>query len=290
MAKKQALGKGLSALLPDKSHFEDVDANEQVVQLSIGRIEADPEQFRQFFDEEKLSELAESIREYGVMQPLLVAQTDVGDYKIIAGERRYRAAAIVGLTELPCIVRYYNDNQLAEVSLIENIQREDLGSVEEATAYKQLMERFAYTQEALAAKLGKSRSHIANTLRLLQLPPQYQKLVESGQLSAGHARAILSLDNDKDKAKLVDAILKQGFSVRQAESLAKTIGETKKEEPAREKIVHSAHMKDLQKKLTSRLGLPTQLVGGLDKGKIVVAYNNTDDLENLLEKILGKNI
>ena len=221
MAKKQALGKGLSALLPEVPSFEEKGANEQVSNITIARIEADPEQFRKNFDQEKLNELAESIREYGVMQPLLVAETPQGDYQIIAGERRYRAAMQVGLEELPCIVRQYDENQLAEISLLENIQREDLGSMEEAEAYKQLMERFAYTQEMLAKKLGKSRPHIANTVRLLQLPPQYRKLVDNGQLSAGHARVILSLDDAMSQSQIVDAILKQELSVRQAEQLAK---------------------------------------------------------------------
>jgi len=289
MNKKQALGKGLSALLPTRPQFEGMDSHEQISHLSIEQIIADPAQFRHNFDEEKLAELAESIRQYGVMQPLIVTETPEGDYRIVAGERRYRAAQLIDLAELPCIIRTYSENELAEISLIENIQREDLGALEEAMAYRRLLESFGYTQEALATRLGKSRPHIANTLRLLQLSPQYRKLMEDGRLSAGHARAILSLEDPRFQAQLADAILQHNLSVRQAEELAKGLGEEKRSRPkASAPAANNVHIHDLEKRITDSLGLPAKLSGNLEKGRLVISYQNGDDLENLIEKLLGK--
>lgn len=289
MNKKQALGKGLSALLPMRPQFEERGPQEQVVHISIGQIIVDPGQFRRNFDEEKLTELAESIRHYGVMQPLLVAETSEGDYRIVAGERRYRAALLLNLTELPCIIRTYSESELAEISLIENIQREDLSALEEAMAYQRLLGSFGYTQEALAVRLGKSRPHITNTLRLLQLAPQYRKLLEDGRLSAGHARTILSLDDPRLQAQLTDVILRNNLSVRQAENLAKDLSEKRKIKiKAASPAADTVHMHDLEKRITVRLGLPAKLSGNLEKGRLVISYQSGDDLDNLIEALLGK--
>lgn len=285
--KKQALGRGLSALLPDKPHFEDIAPGEAIVQISVEQLHPDKNQPRQTFDQEKLLELAESIRNFGIMQPLLVVSTGKSSYKIVAGERRYRAAQLAELKELPCIVRKYSKSELAEISLIENIQREDLNAIEEAEAYLSLLESFHYTQEQLSERLGKSRSHIANTLRLLQLPPQYRALLSEGKITAGHARAILSLADVKLQAKLVDMILKNSLSVRQAESLAKQLIQHKPQKKAALPRKHTAHINDLEKKFTTRLGLPVQIVGDLKKGKLVIPYHSADDLENLIDYILS---
>ncbi len=287
-SKKPALGKGLSALLPDKPHFEDIGEGDRISQISIDKLSPDLNQPRQVFDQEKLAELAESVRQFGIMQPLIVTVSGKRGYKIVAGERRYRAAQLAELTELPCIVRKYSQNELAEISLIENIQREDLSAIEEAEAYRNLLTSFGYTQEALAKRLGKSRPHIANTLRLLNLAPQYRNLITAGKISAGHARAILSLNDTRLQSRLVDAILSRNLSVRQAENLAKTLSAEKKTTLAQLPRVYSAHLRDLEKRFTTRLGLPVHFSGTLDKGKITVSYQSADDLDNLIDSLLKK--
>ena len=284
-AKKQALGRGLSALMPDKPIFEETSPQQKIVMLPIGKLQADPDQPRQIFDEDKLSELAESIRQFGVMQPLLVTSLGDGSYRIIVGERRFRAAQMEALAELPCIISTYNESEQAEVSLIENIQRENLTAMEEAAAYRRLIDNFGYTQEQLAERLGKSRPYVANTLRLLQLAPQYQKMVEDGRLSAGHARALLSLSDSRLQARLAEEICRRNLSVRQAEALAKSWSEEKRPNQ-RKPLAHPAHLHDLEKRFTSTLGLPARLQGDLQKGRLVISYHSADDLENLIEKLL----
>ena len=284
-AKKQALGRGLSALMPDKPLFEETAPQHKIVMLPVGRLSADPDQPRRNFDQAKLAELAESIRQHGVMQPLIVISSG-DDYRIVVGERRFRAASLVGLTELPCIISTYNETEQAEISLIENIQRENLSAIEEAAAYRRLVDNFGYTQEQLAGRLGKSRPYIANTLRLLQLAPQYQQMITDGRLSAGHARAILSLSDPRLQARLAETICNRGLSVRQAEALAKTMAAEKKPAPPAPPLAHPAHLRDLEQRFTTTLGLPTHLQGDLQKGRLVVAYHSADDLENLIEKLL----
>ena len=284
-AKKQALGRGLSALMPDKPIFEEAGSQQKIVMLPIGKLQADPDQPRQLFDESKLAELAESIRQFGVMQPLLVISLDNGSYRIVVGERRFRAAGMAGLSELPCIIASYSETEQAEISLIENIQRENLTALEEAAAYRRLVDNFGYTQEQLAERLGKSRPYVANTLRLLHLAPQYQKMVEDGRLSAGHARALLSLSEPRLQARLAEEICRRNLSVRQAEALAKTLAAEKRPAP-KQQAAHPAHIRDLEQRFTSTLGLPAQLQGSLEKGRLVIAYHSADDLANLVDKLL----
>lgn len=288
MVKKQALGKGLSALLGDdgSAKFDNfAESGERVVMLPAAEIHPNPDQPRKHFDADKLAELAESIRSHGVMQPLLVVRDSAG-YLIAAGERRFRAAAMAGLSELPCIVRQLDSRELAEISLIENIQREDLGPLEEAEAYRALLDLHGYTQEALAARLGKSRPHIANTLRLLKLPPQDRKLLADGRISAGHARAMLSLADAKKRATLTAAILRDNLSVRQAEILAAKLRDAKP--PAggsqrREDVLHA----DLARACSARLGLKVRVAGSQGKGRVVIDYNCEDDLQAIIDAILG---
>ena len=233
MAKKQALGRGLSALLPDEPAFLDGAAAEQVRQLAIDSVRPNPDQPRKLFDPEKLEELTASIRQHGVMQPLVVVERE-GGYMIAAGERRWRAAQAAGLKEVPALVRQLDPRELAELSLIENLQREDLTGLEEAQAFSDLMNGHGYTQEALAERLGKSRSHVANTLRLLNLAPHEKKLLEQGKFSPGHARAILSLEeNSPERVLLVSAVIKQGLSVRQAEEQAQRLKTEQAERPVK---------------------------------------------------------
>ena len=288
MAKKQALGRGLGALLPEIDVQEELSNQEKVRQIEIANLHPNPDQPRKDFNEERLAELAESIKTFGVMQPLLVmAEPDGETYKIVAGERRFRAAMLAGLAHVPCIVRQLTPSQLAEISLIENIQREDLNAIEEAEAYRTLMDTFGYTQEKLALRLGKSRSHVANTLRLLQLSPQERKLVLEGRISPGHARTLLSVEGSRLRARLLEMILKEELSVRQAEAAVKKLlgRETKSSQPPaqrREKAV----LADLEKQLTSSIGMKTQIHGTADRGKLVVEYRSQEDLQALLDRML----
>lgn len=283
MAKKQALGKGLSALLGgDGGDFSGFEAGERVTMLPLAELHANPEQPRRHFDEDRLAELAGSIRSHGVMQPLLVVRQEEG-YLIVAGERRFRAAGMAGLQEVPCIVRRLDARELAEISLIENIQREDLGPLEEAEAYRALMDLHGYTQETLAERLGKSRPHIANTLRLLKLAPQDRKLLTEGRISAGHARALLSLADARKRAQLTAAIINQQLSVRQAEAMAARLRE-EKAAPARrsEQVLHE----DIARQCSARLGLRVRVTGSQGRGRVVIDYHCEDDLQNILDAIL----
>ncbi len=288
MAKK-GLGKGLSALLPDAAVFEEAQAGERVEQLAAVSLHANPQQPRKEFDEEKLAELALSIQEHGIMQPLIVvADTEQGGYMIVAGERRFRAAQQAGLSDLPCIVRQLTHSQLAELSLLENIQREDLSALEEAEGFAALMDSCGYTQEQLAQRLGKSRSYVANTLRLLKLAPQERRLLAEGRISAGHARALLSLEDVRQRARLAEAIERQDLSVRQAEQLAQQLKqETAPAQPRpldRRQLIHQ----DIARRFSSRLGVKTRIEGKEGRGRVILEYGSEDDLQNIIDAILGQ--
>lgn len=289
MAKKQALGRGLSALLPDEPAFLDGAAAEQVRQLAIDSVRPNPDQPRKIFDPEKLEELTASIRQHGVMQPLVVVERE-GGYMIAAGERRWRAAQAAGLKEVPALVRQLDPRQLAELSLIENLQREDLTGLEEAQAFSDLMNGHGYTQEALAERLGKSRSHVANTLRLLNLAPHEKKLLEQGKFSPGHARAILSLEeNSPERVLLVSAVIKQGLSVRQAEDMAQRLkaeqAEKASKKPAKKQTATLIH-EDLARQISRRLGVKARISGRGGRGRVTLDFNSEDDLQNIVDALL----
>ena len=289
MAKKQALGRGLSALLPDEPAFMEQEGLEQVRQIDIARIRPNPDQPRKNFDEEKLEELAASIRQHGVMQPLILVEQGK-DYLSAAGERRWRAAQLAGLKEVPALVRLLDARQLAELSLIENLQREDLTSLEEAQAFRDLMTGHGYTQEALAERLGKSRSHVANTLRLLNLAPHERKLLEQGKFSAGHARAILSLtEGCPERVLLVSTVIKQGLSVRQAEELAaklKTEQANKLSRKQPKKQTATLVHEDLARRISRRLGVKARITGRAGRGRVTLDFNSEDDLQNIVDALL----
>lgn len=289
MAKKQALGRGLSALLPDGPAFLEDAAAEQVRQLAIDSVRPNPDQPRKIFDPEKLEELTASIRQHGVMQPLVVVERE-GSYMIAAGERRWRAAQAAGLKEVPALVRQLDPRQLAELSLIENLQREDLTGLEEAQAFSDLMNGHGYTQEALAERLGKSRSHVANTLRLLNLAPHEKKLLEQGKFSPGHARAILSLEeNSPERVLLVSAVIKQGLSVRQAEEQAQRLkteqAEKASRKPAKKQAATLIH-EDLARQISRRLGVKARISGRGGRGRVTLDFNSEDDLQNIVDALL----
>jgi ParB family chromosome partitioning protein len=288
--KKQprGLGRGLAALLPDAPSFlhEGGVVSERVLSLDTGLIKPNPQQPRRYFDEERLAELAASIREHGLLQPLIVSEAENGGYMIIAGERRWRAAQSIGLPQVACLIRSLEEQHLRELSLIENIQREDLQPLEEAQAYRDLLDQYNYTQEQLAARLGKSRSHLANTLRLLSLAPQFQELLRRGLLSAGHARAILSLPDEERQALLAQRIIKENLSVRQAEQLAQKLREAGQQTPPPPAPPPHPVYADIARRLKDKWGVKVAVHDNKGRGKIIIDYYSEDDLQRVLDSLL----
>ena len=278
----RGLGKGLGALLGDAAlKSESSDS----LLLPISQIETYADQPRKHFDEGALHDLADSIREHGIIQPLTVRKLSSGYYQIIAGERRWRAARIAGLTQVPAIVIEADDRKVTELALIENLQREDLSPIEEAEGYKTLMDHYDLTQEEAAARVGKSRSAVANSLRLLGLCADVRKLLEDGKLSGGHARALLPLKADAQK-KAAAAVIEQGLSVRQTEALAKKHSIVKKDKPSSpEAVLSESYGKIAAQELSTALGRTCRIISGKKKGKIELEYYDMDDLNDLLEAL-----
>ncbi len=277
--KPSGLGRGLGALLGD-----DVLKTETTGSLSlpISQVESCSSQPRKYFDEASLAELAASIQEHGIIQPLTVRKLASGYYQIIAGERRWRAARLAGLSEVPVIVIEADDRKAAELAMIENLQREDLNPMEEAAGFQSLIETYHMTQEEAAVRVGKSRSAVTNALRLLSLTPSVRKLVEEGKLSAGHARALLPLSPSMQESAAA-AVVSGGLSVRQTEALAKRLSTEKKpEKPAPTGVDYTA---EAQKDLSSKLGRGVKIVNGRKKGRIELEYYGLDDLNDLLEAL-----
>lgn len=277
--KPSGLGRGLGALLGD-----DVLKTETTGSLSlpISQVESCSSQPRKYFDEASLAELAASIQEHGIIQPLTVRKLASGYYQIIAGERRWRAARLAGLSEVPVIVIEADDRKAAELAMIENLQREDLNPMEEAAGFQSLIETYHMTQEEAAVRVGKSRSAVTNALRLLSLTPSVRKLVEEGKLSAGHARALLPLSPSMQESAAA-AVVSGGLSVRQTEALAKRLSTEKKpEKPAPTGVDYTA---EAQKDLSLKLGRGVKIVNGRKKGRIELEYYGLDDLNDLLEAL-----
>ncbi|MBQ2699664.1 MAG: ParB/RepB/Spo0J family partition protein [Clostridia bacterium] len=274
--KKKGLGRGLDVLLPTSD-----EVLEKVVQeIPVGDIDPTQDQPRRTFKEETLGQLAQSIREAGVLSPLLVVEQN-GRYRIVAGERRYRAARMAGLDTVPCIVRDMDMIQQMEAALIENLQREDLNPMEEAQAVKALMNQCGYTQEAAAQKLGKSRPALANLLRLLTLPEGVQEMVRLGQLSTGHAKVLAGLDSDKKKIELARETVKNDWSVRQLEKMAQSLSQPPKPKAAPKPL--TVELKGLEEKLRETLGVRAAIAGTPQKGKITLTYYSENELEQLYE-------
>ena len=278
--KPSGLGRGLGALLGD-----DVMKTESSGSLSlpISQVETCSSQPRKRFDDESLQELADSISQHGIIQPLTVRKLSSGYYQIIAGERRWRAARLAGLQEVPVIVIEADDRKAAELAMIENLQREDLNPMEEAAGFQSLIETYHMTQEEAARQVGKSRSAVTNSLRLLSLTPAVRQLVEEGKLSAGHARALLPLSPALQE-NAANAVVAGGLSVRQTEALAKKLSAEKKpeKEPDPQRVDYAA---EAQRDLTSRLGRGVRIVSGRKKGRIELEYYGMDDLNDLLEAL-----
>ena len=280
---KKGLGRGLSELFGDD--ILDNENEGELIYAPIAKVEPRAEQPRNRFDDDSLQELADSIAQYGLIQPITVRRREGGFYQIIAGERRWRAARIAGLHEVPAIVIEADDRKMTELSLIENLQREDLDPIEEAEGYKTLMDSYQLTQEEAAERVGKSRSAVANSLRLLGLCPEVREMLQNGALSGGHARALLPLKAEfqLEGAKLIAA---QGLSVRQTEALAKRLGSTKEEKKrTNEEIMAESYGRLAAQELSDKIGRTCRIVSGKKKGRIELDYYGMDDLNDLLEAL-----
>lgn len=281
--KQRGLGRGLGALIDD---FSVPESAQTVTSLPLQKVEPNPNQPRHRFDEEELQALADSISEHGILQPLAVRKMEGGFYQIIAGERRWRAARLAGLQEVPVVVVEADDKTVMELALIENLQRQDLNPMEEAEGYRVLTEEYGLTQEEAAARVGKSRPAVANALRLLALPDEVRELVEKGELSAGHARAILSLPTKTKQKTAAQRILALRLSVRQAEAMCKRLAaEEKKPEPPKHTGVD--YVAECEKALSRRLDRKVRIVNGKRKGRFELEFYGEDDLQRLYEILLA---
>ena len=282
LASNKGLGKGLGALLGDFSEETLEKSSYQL--LPIYKVEPNPDQPRHDFDEEELQALADSISIHGVIQPLTVRELSSGYYQIIAGERRWRAARLANLSEVPVVVIEADDRKAMELALIENLQRQDLNPVEEALGYQSLIEEYGLTQEDAAKRVGKSRPAVANSLRLLGLCPTVLEKLRAGELSAGHARAVLTLKTDKKQQEAAQKIIALALSVRQAETLCKNM--TKEPAPEKKETFAVDYVAECEKQLSKHLGRGVKIVNGKRKGRFELEFYGQDDLQNLLDALM----
>ncbi len=287
MAKKTGLGRGLDFIFDDNSI--DIEGGGGVTTLRISDVEPKSDQPRKNFDNEALSQLADSIAANGVLQPILVREVGRGFYQIIAGERRWRASKLAGLTEIPAIIMEADDLKTAQIALIENIQRENLNAYEEAKAYRALIDKFDLTQEEVAGRLGKSRSAIANSLRLLDLPDEISDLLQSDKLSAGHCKALLGLRDRSKLRALAEKIINNNMSVRDAEALVRQANKVKKEEPEITPLKVD-YVAELEKKVTSITGRYCKIQTKGQRKTVSIEYGGDGDLEKLLSQLCGEDI
>lgn len=294
---KKGLGRGLNSLFGEFAEEETEEPKEVKIEtkiekvvvnepkeIEIGLIDRNPEQPRKNFDEDSLNELANSIKLYGVVQPIIVKENN-GRYVIIAGERRWRATRLAGLKTIPCIVKEYSKQQISEISIIENLQREDLNPIESARAIKNLIDEYDLTQDEVADKIGKSRPAVANTIRLLSLPDSIISLVESNKLSAGHARTLLSLSNPIDQKAVALQIIEKGLSVRAAEDLVRSMSSPKKFTVQKQPKQISLELKDFETQIKRTFLTKCEIKGNDNKGKIIIDYYSKDDLNRIFDII-----
>ncbi|MFC5450636.1 ParB/RepB/Spo0J family partition protein [Paenibacillus aestuarii] len=282
----KGLGKGLDALITSLH----IDESDKVVQIPLAQLRANPYQPRKNFNEDSIKELSDSIKEHGVIQPIIVRKVLKG-FEIIAGERRFRASQLCGLPTIPAVERSFSDQQVMEIALIENVQREDLNALEIAVAYQAIIDQFSLTQEELSAKVGKSRSHIANFLRLLQLPESIKQYVSRGTLSMGHARAIVGVKDDKVKKELAEATISKQWSVRELEEAVKRLEDQpgqEKEKPKQKEKNRDPYIHQAEDQLRDIYRTTVKIKSQQDKGKIELLYYSKDDLNRLLELLQGK--
>ena len=295
--KTKGLGKGLDSLIPDNKSMksvtsektveskEDAAAKSGVQVMKINEVEPNRDQPRKNFDEDALLELSDSIKQFGVLQPLLVRKRK-DYYEIIAGERRWRAAKLAGVKEVPVIEKEYTDQEILEIGLIENIQRENLNPIEEAKGYKLLIEEYGLTQEDAARSVGRSRPAVTNAMRLLMLAPQVMEMVEKGELSAGHARAILTVSEPSKQLAAANEIIRKNYSVRKAEQLAAKIFRESQQTKEESSEINVDYAAEVSNELSKKLGRKVRLIEGKRNGKIEIEFYGADDREALIEKLL----
>ena len=272
---KRGLGKGLDALFISEDIREEKVDGDAVLSLRISEVEPNRAQPRKTFSPEQLEELAASVKEHGIIQPIVVSKNEKGFYTIIAGERRWRAARMAGLREIPAIIREYDEKTASEVALIENLQRENLNPMEEAEGFRNLMDLYGMTQEEISEKIGKSRSAVANALRLLALKEPVRKLVSEGKLSAGHARTLLAA-GDAEQVTLAERVIAEGLSVRELERLVSL-----KRPPKKAPVKYTAEIQDLEEKLSKNVGSKIRISGNDKKGKIEIFYNSAEEFDRI---------
>jgi ParB family chromosome partitioning protein len=282
--RRSGLGRGLEALIPKGE-----EAHTGFAVIPIDRVSANPHQPRSVFDEEALANLAASIVEVGVLQPIIVREAEEGFYTLVAGERRWRAAKKVGLTEIPSIIRESDDRSLLTEALIENLQREDLSPLEEATAYQELLEDFGLTHEEVGNRVGKSRSAITNSLRLLQLPAAIQGKLERGELSAGHARALLGLEDRKFAEHIAERAVEEGWSVRQVEDAVRARNQAVSGDHPKQRVSppRPAAIVELEQRLRDQLSTRVKIKYSNDRGKLVIDFSSLDDLERIYRQFFS---
>ncbi|MGJ7044735.1 ParB family chromosome partitioning protein [Thermoanaerobacterium thermosulfurigenes] len=276
---KRGLGRGLQALIPEI----DEESAKGVEYIKISDIEPNQFQPRKHFDDESLKELSDSIKEHGIIQPIIVRRNDFG-YQIVAGERRWRAAKLAGLKEVPAIVKDFDDQKVMEIALIENLQREDLNPIDEAKAYKSLMEQFNLTQEEISKRVGKSRSSIANSIRLLNLDEEVQNMLMEGKITTGHAKVILALQDAEKQNMIAKKIVDKNLNVRDTENLIKEVTSSKK----KKRKESDAYIKEIEDNFCRFFGTKVKIIHGKNKGKILIEYYSEEDLSRLTELIIDR--
>jgi len=286
--KKRALGRGLNALLGDSEilNYGNDSLVAAIPNIPIEKIEANPYQPRTDFEEQALNELAASIKQQGIIQPITVRKLENENYQLISGERRLRASKMAGLTEIPAYVREVEDNDMLELALVENIQRENLNSIEVALSYQRLIEECDFTQDALSDKVGKSRSNITNYLRLLKLPPEIQIAIRDNKISMGHARAIINIGNEKNQSDIFHQIIEKELSVRQVEELVRNLSEKNQQKPISKKLEISEEVEAWKKLIATKTNSKVNIkISPTGKGTISITFKNSEHLSNILKNI-----
>lgn len=281
--RSKRLGKGLSALIPEIN--EEVDKKD-IVQVKLSNIRPNKNQPRKEFDQDRIKALSNSIKNVGVLQPIVLKPTDDNNYMIIAGERRYRASIMAGKEEIPAVIKDIPVKDIMEIALIENLQREDLNAIEEALAYKSLIDNYKVTQEELSEAVGRSRPHITNTLRLLNLQKKVIKMIESGEITPGHGKALLRIPNKEIQCKVANKIIEEELSVRETEKIAKKILENETSVIEKKPKKKDIYIVDVEERLTNVFGTKVNISKGKKKGKIEIEYYNDEDLDNIVSLLL----
>lgn len=294
MMKKSSLGTGLSSLIPDKTKNLSGDSNQhlgpkdgEVIKIDVNLVVPNPKQPRYFFDNENLKDLAESIKEHGVVQPIIVTRLENGKFELVAGERRLRASKLIGNKDIPAIIRKADEREKLELAIIENVQRHDLNPIEEAKAYQKLREEFALTQEEVAKKMGKNRATIANTLRLLELPIEIQRGIIENKITEGHARAILGLDNPEKQRALYEIILKENLTVREAENKVREITIPTHKRMIKTKI-SDPEIQEIENRFQQNLGTKVQIKKKNGAGRILIDFFSEEEFDKIKGLVLGE--